>query len=82
MKPKTLCESSNFNESSDFMQSLHSLINATPNAKKLTSAQVRGLKMIIEKLSRILYGNCGFHDHCIDIESYAKLVNDSILYRE
>lgn len=67
-----------FNESSNFVQSMHKLLNATPNAKKLTSAQARGLKMIIEKLSRILYGDYGFHDHWIDIEGYAKLINRSM----
>ena len=71
-----------FDLSSLFVRRVYTEIANSPNFHNLTPPQERGLRMIVEKLSRILYGDSQFLDHWIDIEGYAKLINDSTLYKE
>lgn len=71
-----------FDLSSLFVRRVYKEITNSPNFHNLTPPQERGLRMIVEKLSRVLYGDSQFFDHWIDIEGYAKLINDSILYKE
>lgn len=45
-----------------------------PNWKKLGPSGRETVRMIVEKLGRIMFGDCGFPDHWHDIAGYATLM--------
>jgi hypothetical protein len=52
------------------------------NYGQLSAVQKEALDMICSKISRILSGNPDFPDHWLDIEGYARLVNNDLPTRE
>ena len=62
-----------YSESSELWGAMIELVNKSPNAIKFSPVQGRSLTFIIEKITRICYGDNDFNDHWLDISGYAQL---------
>ena len=59
-------------------QMLKTVIQNQPGWKNLNAMQRESLDMIACKMARILAGNPNFKDHYVDIQGYAKLIEDRL----
>jgi hypothetical protein len=57
-----------------FLREIHEHVDPV----EVPSVQLHGLRMIVDKISRIVCGDSGFVDHWRDIAGYATLVADNI----
>jgi hypothetical protein len=59
-------------------QMLKTVIQNQPGWKNLNAMQRESMDMIACKMARILAGNPNFKDHYVDIQGYAKLIEDRL----
>ena len=59
-------------------QMLKTVIQNQPGWKNLNAMQRESMDMIASKMARILAGNPNFKDHYVDIQGYAKLIEDRL----
>lgn len=64
----------NYPTSAVFKDRVLSLCTELPNWKKLGAPGRETVRMIVEKLGRIMLGDCEFIDHWHDIAGYATLM--------
>lgn len=67
-----------FKEQGAIEQNIKRAFANSPNWNTLPDDSRSALEMIATKISRILKGDCEYHDSWHDIEGYAKLVADRI----
>lgn len=68
----------NFWESSSTCINLKEIMQSTPNWIAMAPAKRRALEMVMEKVSRILWGDHNFADHWHDIAGYVSLIDNYI----
>lgn len=67
-----------FWESSNTCSNLKRTMQLTPNWPDMEPAKQRALEMVMEKVTRILYGDHNFADHWHDIAGYVSLIDNYI----
>lgn len=67
-----------FWESSNTCATLKRTMQSTPNWPLMEPAKQRALEMVVEKVTRILYGDHNFADHWHDIAGYVSLIDNYI----
>ena len=68
----------NFEDVARAAQMLKTVIQNQPGWKNLNAMQRESMDMIACKMARILAGNPNFKDHYVDIQGYAKLIEDRL----
>jgi hypothetical protein len=67
----------NFTDHADIADRLNMIMQGTPNwYEKLTPVQRQALRVIADKIARILNGDPHYTDNWHDIQGYAKLAED------
>ena len=67
-----------FEDHAAIAQALKAVMHGSPNWGSLTPVYQEGLEMIAHKLARICSGNPYHADHVVDIQGYAKLMEESL----
>lgn len=67
-----------FGDHARIAQALKEIMHASPNWEKFTPVYKEGLEMIAHKIARVCSGNAYHDDHVVDIQGYAKLMEDSL----
>jgi len=67
-----------FSDHAKIAQELQDVIRATPSWNKMNSVMKQSLTVIADKIARICSGDPNYEDNWIDIQGYAKLVEDRL----
>ena len=67
-----------YTESSIVKDEILAAIECTPNWRKMSPGGREALRMIVEKIGRIMVGDWKFADHWHDIAGYATLMENEI----
>jgi len=67
-----------FSDHAKIAQELQDVIRATPSWNKMNSVMKQSLTVIADKIARICSGDPNYDDNWIDIQGYAKLVEDRL----
>jgi len=59
-------------------QLLKTVMHSQPGWSKLNAMQRESLDMIVHKIGRVLSGNPNHADHWIDIQGYARLIEERL----
>jgi len=59
-------------------QLLKTVMHSQPGWSKLSAMQRESLDMIVHKIGRVLSGNPNHADHWIDIQGYARLIEERL----
>ena len=59
-------------------QLLKTVMHSQPGWSKLSAMQRESLDMIVHKIGRVLSGNHNHADHWIDIQGYARLIEERL----
>lgn len=68
----------NFDSHASITQDLKTIMQTTPNWRKLTPAMKESLEMVAHKIGRILNGDPFYQDSWVDIEGYIHLVSKDL----
>lgn len=58
-------------------QGLKALMREAPSWPRMSDVQRESVEAICGKLARLTCGDPGFHDHAVDIQGYARLVEET-----
>lgn len=67
-------QNGDYAETASVAQNIKAVMRDSVNWQHLPAIQMEALEMIANKLARILNGDFMYHDHWLDIEGYAHLV--------
>jgi hypothetical protein len=59
-------------------QLLKTVMHSQPGWSKLSAMQRESLDMIVHKIGRVLSGNPNHADHWVDIQGYARLIEERL----
>jgi hypothetical protein len=60
-------------------QNIEAVMHATPNWEQLHPGQKEALRVISQKIARILHGDPNFSDHWHDISGYAAIIDKKLV---
>lgn len=66
-------------QASVFADGVKNAMAKTPNWNSMDAYQRQALNVILDKISRILYGDPNFGDHWHDLQGYARLVEKELI---
>lgn len=67
-----------FEDHARIAQQIKDIMYDSPNWPELSSVYREGLEMIAHKIARVCSGNAHHADHVVDIQGYAKLMEESL----